>query len=63
MYASLIEQAVLSPPEGMEDWRFFRIEYGGHAQYCLVEGAIWLPPWIDPYEWEAEFAEMCMGVE
>jgi hypothetical protein len=48
MMISLIEQAVFTPPPGLEDWRFFRIEYGGHAADCIWEGAIWLPPNINP---------------
>lgn len=26
------------------DWRRYRIEYGGHAQDCVMEGIIYLPP-------------------
>lgn len=46
MRVSLIEQAVLRPPPGMEGWRMFRIEYGGHAEACIVEGIVWLPPTV-----------------
>lgn len=45
---SLIEQGVFNYPPGMEGWRNYRIEYGGHAEYCLREGIIWLPPHADP---------------
>jgi len=45
---SLVEQAVMRPPEGMEGWRMFRVEYGGHAERCLVEGVLWLPGLVDP---------------
>ena len=48
MRVSLVEQAVLSPPKGMEGWRMFRVEYGGHAERCLVEGVLWLPGLVDP---------------
>lgn len=47
MRIDLIEQAVLTSPRGMEGWRMFRIEYGGHAENCLCEGTIWLPPDAD----------------
>lgn len=43
---SLVEQGVFHYPKGMEGWRNFRIEYGGHAEKCIVEGVIWLPPQI-----------------
>ncbi len=52
MNISLVEYAVLNCPEGMEGWRMYRIEYGGHAQYCLVEGTIWLPSNVDAREFE-----------
>lgn len=44
---SLIEQGVFSYPKGMQGWRFYRIEYGGHAQNCSCEGSIWLPKYFD----------------
>ena len=40
---SLVEYGVFRHPKGMEDWRCYRIEYGGHAEQCLTEGHIWLP--------------------
>jgi len=46
--ATLIWQAVFNPPEGMENYEAYRIEYGGHAMDCLIEGVIWLPPGVDP---------------
>ena len=52
MYIQLIEYGVLNYPEGMENCRMYRIEYGGHAQDCLVEGTIWLPRHVDPEEFE-----------
>ena len=45
---SLVEEMVFNPPKGIEGWRCYRIEYGGHAQACLVEGRIWLPSRADP---------------
>jgi len=50
--ASLIWMAVFHPPEGMENYRAYRIEYGGHAMACIMEGTIWLPPGVDPREIE-----------
>lgn len=47
MLVSLIEYGVFHCPEGMEEWRCFRIEYGGHAERCFAEGHIWLPPHVD----------------
>jgi hypothetical protein len=38
----------------MKGWRFYRIEYGGHAEDCIMEKVIWVPPWIDVYEWEKQ---------
>lgn len=39
----------------------FRMEYGGHAESCVWEGHIWLPPWLDPYDWEASMQKMMAG--
>lgn len=49
---SLVEQMVMNPPHNMEDWRMYRIEYGGHAEECNVEGVVWLPPLVDADEFE-----------
>lgn len=49
---SLVWMAVFNYPEGMEGWQYYRIEYGGHAIDCVVEGGIWLPPNGDPDEVE-----------
>ena len=43
MRVSLVELGVYAPPRGMEGWRCFRIEYGGYAESCLVEGLLWIP--------------------
>ena len=45
---SLVEYAVFRRPEGLEGWRLYRIEYGGHAENCITEGSIWLPPNLSP---------------
>jgi hypothetical protein len=52
---SLVEYGVYNYPEGLEGWRFFRIEYGGHAESCIKECVLWLPPDCDPCELEALF--------
>lgn len=44
MRINLIEVAAFNHPHGLKDWRFFRIEYGGHAEECIHEKYIWLPP-------------------
>jgi hypothetical protein len=44
MRVSLVEMMVFNPPKGMKNWRAFRIEYGGHAESCIHESMIWLPP-------------------
>ena len=54
----LIETAVFYPPPGMEGWRYYRIEYGGHARECIMECEIWLPPAGDPEVVERMLAEM-----
>lgn len=44
------EEFVMNPnglPAPYKEWRFYRIEYGGCNQDCLVEGGIYLPPNID----------------
>ena len=48
MQISLIEQMVVRYPPGMENFRMYRIEYGGHGSACLCEGIIWLPDAVDP---------------
>ena len=45
---SLVEYGVFRYPKGLEEWRCYRIEYGGHAEDCITEGHIWLPPTLDP---------------
>jgi hypothetical protein len=41
------------PPEFL-GWRNFRIEYGGHAQDCIMERVIYVPPNFDVYKFEDE---------
>ncbi len=49
----LVEQMVQTPPEGMEHWRMYRIEYGND-----IEGLIWLPAHIDPSGMEKNLQAM-----
>lgn len=35
-------------PTPYSTWRRYRIEYGGHAEECQMEGVIYLPPSADP---------------
>ncbi len=57
MKISLIEVMVNTYPKGFENWRMYRIEYGGHAKECLMECAIWLPPNSDRWELEDLFSK------
>ena len=52
MEGRLVEYGVFNYPEGLEGWRLYRIEYGGHAENCVYEGMIWLPPTLNPEEIE-----------
>ena len=52
MYIGLTEYGVFNYPEGMEGWRYYRIEYGGFNEYSLAETTIWLPAHVDPMEFE-----------
>lgn len=56
MEVSLVEQCVFHYPNPlMEGWKLYRIEYGGHAEHCIVECGIWLPPDVDPDQVELLF--------
>jgi len=50
MYISTTEEMILNykalPPE-MDGWRRYRIEYGGHAEACIKECVIYVPPKFD----------------
>lgn len=52
MDVSLIEIAVYRYPRGMNGWRAYRVEYGGHAEDCLLETTLWLPENVDAREIE-----------
>jgi len=45
---TLTWMAVFNPPDGMEGWTFYRIEYEPDGP----EGRIWLPPGVDPEDVE-----------
>lgn len=47
----LTEEIIMNPdalPSELRGWRRYRIEYGGHAERCLLETPIYLPPSVDP---------------
>ena len=42
-------QIIMNPdalPDELRGWRRYRIEYGGHAERCVLETPIYLPPWV-----------------
>ncbi len=60
MHVGLIEQMILNYealPNEFFGWRNFRIEYGGHAQNCIREDTILVPPNFDVYKFEDELRE------
>ncbi len=58
IHVSLTEEMVLNykalPPE-LDGWRYYRIEYGGHAQSCFMERPIMLPRYADAYIFDLLF--------
>ena len=47
------EEMILNPdalPEQMRDMRRYRIEYGGHAESCIKECTIYLPPYVNYHD-------------
>jgi hypothetical protein len=44
---NLTEMRVHKIPEGMQNWYYYRIEYGGTRHECVAEEGIWLPPNLD----------------
>jgi hypothetical protein len=70
MRVGLVEEFIMNYsalPPAFAGWRRYRIEYGGHAQECLREETIYLPPWVDPDRIEAilnePLREWCLGGE
>jgi hypothetical protein len=47
---SATEYGVFKHPEGLEGWRFYRIEYGGSNEDCINEQTIWLPPNVNIWD-------------
>lgn len=62
MRISLVEYGVQNYPKGMEKFRLYRIEYGGHAESCLCEGLIWLPQGISADYFEGLLEGMASDV-
>ena len=44
MYVNDVEEMILNEESPVYGWRMFRLEYGGHAQDCIVEGHVFIPP-------------------
>jgi len=50
LYVDVVEEAIMNYdalPGEMRGWRRLRIEYGGHAEACLLETVVYLPPDAD----------------
>ncbi len=49
LYVDGTEEIIMNPdalPDELRGWRRYRIEYGGHAERCVLETPIYLPPWV-----------------
>jgi hypothetical protein len=49
LYVDVTEEIIMNPdalPSELRGWRRYRIEYGGHAERCLLENHILLPPHV-----------------
>lgn len=44
MRVDAVEEMILNEESEVYGWRCFRLEYGGHAEDCIIEGRIWIPP-------------------
>ena len=54
------EEMIMQPfPSPLDTFRYYRIEYGGHAESCLFEGRILLPRTADP----DALVSLLMGME
>ena len=55
---SLTEEFIMNysalPPE-LNGWRYYRIEYGGHAESCFMERPVMLPPMANAYIFDLLF--------
>ena len=55
---SLTEEFILNYsalPEEFNHWRYYRLEYGGHAMSCFAERSVMLPPFADAYIFDMLF--------
>ena len=49
LYVDVTGEIIMNPdalPDELRGWRRYRIEYGGHAERCVLETPIYLPPWV-----------------
>jgi hypothetical protein len=49
LYVDVTEEITMNPDALRDEprrWRRYRIEYGGHAERCVLETPIYLPPWV-----------------
>lgn len=49
LYVDVTEEIIMNPdalPDELRGWRRYRIEYGGHAERCVFENRILLPPHV-----------------
>jgi hypothetical protein len=49
LYVDVTEEIIMNPdalPDELRGWRRYRIEHGGHAERCVLETPIYLPPWV-----------------
>jgi hypothetical protein len=49
LYVDVTEEIIMNPdalPDELRGWRRYRIEYGGHAERCVLETPIYLPRWV-----------------
>jgi hypothetical protein len=58
---STVEQGVFNYPQGMEGWRFYRLEYLGEEHYALAESGIWMPPDVNPIDLEQALNILIQG--
>ncbi len=58
LHVGLTEEMILNYgalPKELHGWRYFRTEYGGHAESCVREtGTLW-PPFVNPFVIELLF--------
>ena len=44
MYVNDVEEMIMNENSPVYGWRRFRLEYGGHAESCIIEGTVYIPP-------------------